>query len=112
MDGSLTLAAGWPYKLSFMSGTDVNLPIELLICWDTVASSIQKLLNTVNHSDESKLEVVEYIRNDIAHVTYPDEIEDNMPNMLAGSIYNKDVLRHYTAGEEDSSKFFFNFKTV
>ena len=104
VDGSSTLAAAWPSKLSYMSGGDVDLPTELLICWDNVASSIQKLLNTVNHSDESQLEVVEYVRNDIAHITYSDDIEDNMPDMLAGPVYNKDILRHYTPGEEDNRK--------
>ena len=105
VDGSSTLASAWPSQLSSMSGADVDLPVELLICWDNIASSIQKLLNTVNKTDESELEVVEYVRNDIAHITYPNDIEDNMPDMLSGPIYNKDVLRHYNGGEEESRKY-------
>ena len=85
-----------------MSGADVNLPIETLICWDNIAHSIREVLTTHNRSSQTKLEIVEYIRNDVAYVTYPNDIEDDMPDMLSGAIYNQNVLKSYTAGEEGS----------
>ena len=76
----------------------------MLICWDLISSAIQKLLTTHARSNDSNFEVVEFVRNDIAHVTYPDDIEDDMPNMLAGSIYNKQVLYTYSDGETERRK--------
>ena len=107
VDGTETLAAAWPTKLSYMSGSDVNLPMELLICWDNIASGIQKLLNTHSKSEEAQLEIVEYVRNDVAYITYPEDVEDDLPDMLAGPIYNKKVLRAFTSGEESGRKFYF-----
>ena len=100
IDGTATLAAAWPTKLTYMSGADVYLPTELLICWDNISSSIREVLNTHNKSSQTQLEIVEYVRNDIAYVTYPNDIEDDMPDMLSGSIYNRQVLKSFTAGEE------------
>ena len=87
-----------------MSGADVNLPTEILICWDTIAHAIREVLTTHNPSSQTQLEIVEYVRNDIAYVTYPDDIEDDMPDMLSGAIYNQNVLKSYTAGEENARK--------
>lgn len=96
-----------------MSGSAEHLPTELLICWDNVSIAIQKILNTharqvdsdpdVRHYEPS-IEITEFVRNEVAYVTYDDEIEDNMPHMLAGPIYNKNVLLAYDEAHEDSRK--------
>ena len=96
-----------------MTGSEEHLPTELLICWDNIASAIQKVLNTHNEQVDSdpdtrfnqpQLEITEFVRNEIAHVTYEDEIEDNMPDMLAGPIYNKNVLHSYSMSDENGRK--------
>ena len=90
-----------------------HLPNEMLIAWDNIAIAIQKILNTHNtqldHDPQTRfnqpqLEIVEFVRNETAQITYEDELEDNMPDMLAGPVYNKHVLHAYTAGQEDSRK--------
>ena len=53
---------------------------------------------------EPVMEVAEFVRNEVACVTYEDEIEDNMPDMLAGPIYNKNVLLSYTEADEEARK--------
>ena len=99
------MAAAWPTRLSYMSGTDVNLPTEMLICWDLVSIAIQKLMTTHERSNDPPFEDVEYVRNEIAHVTYPNDIEDDMPDMLSGPIYNKQVLWTYSDGERERRKY-------
>ena len=90
-----------------MTASEENLPTECLICWDNVASGIQKLLCTRLESNQcGQMEVSEYVRNEVAHVSYEDEVEDNLPDMLAGPIYNKKVLFKYSEGEEDGGKYF------
>ena len=88
-----------------MSGTDVDLPTEMLICWDLISSAIQKILTTHDQPNDPDFEVVEFVRNEIAHVTYPDTIEDDMPNMLSGPIYNKQVLMTHSDGERERCKY-------
>ena len=116
VDGNeVTLAAGWPVKLTYMSGASRHLPTELLIQWDLIAQAIQQLLNVnpdletlsrVRQSRTPELETVEYIRNDDALISYPGDIEDNLPDMLNGEIYNKHVLHSYTETEEGNCKLF------
>lgn len=98
-----------------MSGTTKHLPTELLICWDEISHAIMKLLNTHNTHNEKhptdrfnspKLEIVEFVRNEEAIISYPDDIEDNMPDMLAGSIYNKNVLYAYDESKEEDRKYY------
>ena len=113
------LAAGWPTtarKLTYCSGNQRNLPTELLIQWDLVSQAIQKLLNVNNINDpkhpihrfnKPKLETYEFIRNDEAHISYPGDIEDNMPDMLNGPVYNKHVMHAYTENEEEKREYFF-----
>ena len=97
-----------------MTGTTRNLPTELLIQWDLIAQAIQQLLNVnpdlettsrVRQNREPELETVEYIRNDDAIITYPGDIEDNLPDMMNGEIYNKHVLHSYTETEESRRKY-------
>ena len=114
INGKTGLAAAWPKnQLTYMSGSQEYLPTELLISWDNIAVAIQKLLNTHTRQVDSDpdvrhyepvLEVTEFIRNEIACVTYEDEIEDNMPHMLAGPIYNKKVLHAYSEADEEARK--------
>ena len=96
-----------------MSGSSEYLPTELLITWDNIAIAIQKILNTHTRQVDSDpdvrhyepvMEVAEFVRNEVACVTYEDEIEDNMPDMLAGPIYNKNVLLSYTEADEEARK--------
>ena len=85
-----------------------------MIQWDLVAQAIQQLLNVnnindpqhpINRFNKPKLETFEFIKNEDALISYPGDIEDNMPDMLNGPVYNKHVLHAYTESEEEIRKY-------
>ena len=80
-----------------------------------VAQAIQQLLNVNNIQDSKhpvfrfnkpKLETYEFVRNDDALISYPGDIEDNMPDMFNGPVYNKHVFHAFTETEEENRKYF------
>ena len=78
-----------------------------------VSKAIQQLLNVNNIKDpdhprnrfnKPKIETFEFIKNEDALISYPDDIEDNMPDMFNGAIFNKNVLHPYDERQEENRK--------
>ena len=99
-----------------MTGNPRHLPTEVLIQWDLIAQAIQQLLNVnsdlettsrIRRDHGPELETVKYIKNNDALISYPGDIEDNLPDMLNGEIYNKHILHAYSQTEEDRCKCIF-----
>ena len=104
-----------------MSGDVTKLETELLIAYDLLGHSIQQALNCHNIHDERhptdrynspKLAIEDYQIDADAIITYPGDIEDNMPHMGSPfTVYHKDVLHKYDANDEENRKFtlYFNY---
>jgi len=89
-----------------MSGNVTKLETEMLISYDLLAHAIQKALNCNNIGNEPELAIEEYHVDVEAIVSYPDNIDDGMPNMCSPSpLYQKEILHQYGAVEEGTRKY-------
>ena len=88
-----------------MSGSIVQLEIELVLLVDELTHAIQKMLQVETLDNPQGLTLDEYILEPNAQLNYTDEMDDSMPHMGEPiPLYTKKVLHSYREGEESDRK--------
>ena len=85
-----------------MSGSSTHLEVELLIGWDTLAHSIQKLLNVNHIGYDPKMALYDY-QPETEYINQSESSSTTMPPMCE-PMFHRETLLKYTATEEEFRK--------
>ena len=84
-----------------MSGSVGLLELELLLGWDNLSHSLQKLLNVNNIGKEPEIKIIEYY----SEFGQEQAAAEDTPYMGVQPMYYQGVLHAMTAPEEENRKF-------
>ena len=103
VDGAETLARTWPTTFTFMSGNPTHLETELLIGWDTLAHSLQKLLNVNNVGHTPKITFRDY-HPETGYFNQSESSSSKNGPPMCEPMFHQEILYSFSSTDEESRK--------